>query len=206
MVVQTEKRLFGERRLTTCPKCGKVAEKDDLFCRFCGASLKDETKVSEKPAQPAKEQRYAREPEEYCFGEREHHADYTGLISFGLFLLIIGIIFIANPNIGSQLNTWVNTMSKAQMLSRPRQEIINSAVLFFALVGLSDLFVSGLRFMIYRRKWRALRSSFSGVALIIFSYLIYLYGQHTLRWQVALAYEILVIGLLVILYAIARHL
>ena len=192
--------------MTTCPKYGKVAEKDDLFCRSCGASLKDETKVSEKPGQPAEEQRYAREPEEYCFGEHERHADYTGLISFGLFLLIIGIIFVANPNIGSQLNTWVNKMSKAQMLSRPPQEIINGAVLFFALVGLSDLFVSGIRFIIHRRKWRALRSTFSGIALITFSYLIYLYGQKTLRWQVALAYEILVIGLLVILYAIARHL
>jgi hypothetical protein len=181
-----------------------VAEKDDLFCRFCGASLRDETNAPEKPTEPAEAHRYAREPEEYCFGEHERQADLTGLISFGIFLLIIGIIFVTNPNIGSQLNTWVTKMQNAQMLSRPPQEIINSSVLFFALVGLSELLVSGIRSLTYQRKWRALRTAFSGIALITFSYLIYLYGRRVLGWQIALAYEILVIGLLVILYAIVR--
>jgi hypothetical protein len=183
-----------------------VAEKNDQFCRFCGASLKDETNVSERPAQPAEEEKYASEPEEFCFGARERRADYTGLVSFGLLLLIIGIVFVANPSIFSQLNSWGTKMSQTQKLSRPPIEVINSAVLFFALIGLSNFFVSGIRWMTYKRKWRALRGAFSGVALIAFSYLVYLYGQHTLAWQMVLAYEIVVIGLLVILYGIARHL
>lgn len=183
-----------------------MAEKDDQFCHFCGASLKDQTSASEKPAQPSEGQRYAREPEDYCFGRRERRRDYTGLVSFGIFLLIVGIIFIVNTDLFSQLNSWVERMSNAQMLSRPPQEIINSAVLFFALVGVSDFFVSGVRYMVYERKRRALGTAFSGVALIAFSYLIYLYGQHTLAWQLVLAYEIVVIGLLVMVYAIARHL
>jgi len=191
--------------LITCPKCSKTAEKDNQFCRFCGASLKEETNVSEKPAQPTEQEKYTRETE-FCFGEHEHHADYAGLVSFGMLLLIIGIIFVANPSIITQLNSWAKQMSQAKMLQRPPQEIINSAVLFFALIGLSDFLVSGIRAMTHRRKWRALRNAFSGVATLTFAYLIYLYGQHTLVWELVLALEIVVIGLLVILYGIARHL
>ncbi|HML02547.1 MAG TPA: zinc ribbon domain-containing protein [Candidatus Bathyarchaeia archaeon] len=190
--------------MVNCPKCGKVAEKDDLFCRFCGASLGHETDAPQKPTQPAEDYRYAKEPEEYCFGEHERHTDLTGLISFGIFLLIIGVIFVTNPNIGAQLNTWATKMQNTQMLSRPPQEIISSAVLFFAVIGLSELLISGIRSLTYKRRWRALRTAFSGIALITFSYLIYLYGKRVLGWQIALAYEILVIGLLVILYAIVR--
>ena len=158
-----------------------------------------------KRAKTAEEEKYRREPE-FCFGEHERHADYTGLVSFGLFLLIIGIIFIANPSILSQLNSWTNQMSQAQKLLRPPPEIINSAALFFALVGLSDFIVSGIRLITHRRRRRAVRNVFSGVAVITFSYLVYLYGQRTLVWQIALAYEILVIGLLVIIHALVRHL
>jgi hypothetical protein len=182
-----------------------VAEKDDQFCRFCGASLKAETRASEKPAQSAAEEKYAREPE-FCFGERERHADYTGLVSFGLLLLIIGIVFVANPSIFSQLDSWGKQMSRAQMLLRPSREIINSTVLFFALVGLSNFFVSGIRWMTYKRKRRALRDVFSGAAMIMFSCLVYLYGQRTLVWQMVLACEIVVIGLLVVTYGVVRHL
>jgi len=192
--------------LATCPKCGKTAEEDDQFCRFCGASLKTQTGTTEGTGQPTGEQRRVREPEEYCYGPRERRGDYPGLVSFGLFLLIVGAVFVVNPSIFSQLNSWGNKMSQLQMLQRPPQEIINSAMLFFVLVGLSDFFVSGLRYVVYKRKRRALGTAFSGVALIAFSYLIYLYGQHKLGWQLTLAYEIVVIGLLVIVYAVASHL
>jgi hypothetical protein len=191
--------------LETCPKCGKETGKDDQFCQFCGASLKVDMETPVKPAEQADEQKYTSEPE-YCFGEHERYADYTGLVSFGIFLLIIGIIFVANPNIFSQLNSWTNKMSQAQKLLRPPAGIINSAVLFFALVGLSDFFVSGIRLVTHRRRRRALRDVFSGVAVITFSYLVYLYGQRTLVWQVALAYEVVAIGLLIIVYALVRHL
>jgi hypothetical protein len=204
-LLQPKSVIWSCTVLTTCPRCGKEAERDDQFCRFCGAPLKVETKTPVKPAEPAEEEKYREEPE-FCFGERERHADYTGLVSFGLFLLIIGVIFVANPSIFSQLNSWANQMSKAQSLLRPPREVINSAVLFFVLVGLSDFFVSGIRFMTHRRKRRAVRNVFSGVALITFSYLVYLYGQRTLVWQIVLALEILVIGLLVIIYGLTRHL
>jgi hypothetical protein len=188
-----------------CPKCGAETDKDDQFCRFCGASLKAGTKAPEKPAEPSDKEKYARETE-ICFGERERHPDYTGLVSFGIFLLIIGIIFIANPNIFSQLNSWTKQMSTAQMLLRPPREIINSAVLFFALIGLSNFFVSGIRFMTYKSKRRALGDVLSGVALMTFSYFVYLYGQRTLRWEMALAVEVAVIGLLVVAYGVVGYL
>lgn len=191
--------------LTTCPEFGKKTGLDDQFCRFCGALLKVDTETTGKPAEPAEYEKNTVEPE-VCYGERERHADYTGLVSFGIFLIIIGVIFVANPNVLSQFNSWINQMSKARALLRPSLGIINSVALFFALIGLSDFFVSGLRAMTHRRKWRALRGFFSGVALISFSYFVYLYGQHTLVWQMVLALEILVIGLLIIIYSATRYL
>jgi len=200
----------GEITLPTCPKCGKETSADDEFCQSCGAPLKDQaqttTSGSSQPTQPTKERRPSWEQEDYCYGPHEpHYHDLTGLVSFGLFLLIIGIVFVANINLVSQFNSWGNSMSEAQKLLRPPQEIINSAVLFFALVGLSDFFVAGLRFVLFRRLRRALRSVFSGVALLAFSYLIYLYGQRTIRIELTIAYEIVVIGILVMVYAIIRH-
>jgi predicted amidophosphoribosyltransferase len=66
--------------MPTCPKCGAEAEKDEKFCRFCGTRLAAET------GEPIEKESSAQE-REVCFGEGERHRDYSGLVSFGVFLL-----------------------------------------------------------------------------------------------------------------------
>ncbi|HVP92858.1 MAG TPA: hypothetical protein VMS94_03855, partial [Acidobacteriota bacterium] len=62
------------------------------------------------------------------------------------------------------------------------------------------------RFIVYRTNRRVFSSILSGIALVLFSYLIYLYGQRDLTWEVALAIEVVVCGLLVMVYSIVRYL
>ena len=184
--------------MATCPKCGAEVDKDDQFCGSCGASL------AAKAEGPPVKEHYARE-RDVCF-EGERHADYTGLVSFGIFLLIVGTIFVANPNIVSDFRVWVEAMTNANAFAKPPLGLINSAALFFGLIGVSDFFVAGLRFVVQKRRRRILSGALNGVGLVVFSYLLYLYGKGTLRGLSVLAIEVVVIGLLVIVYAIARYL
>jgi len=88
------------------------------------------------------------------------------------------------------------------MLLRPSQGLITSATLFFGLIGVSNFVVAGVRLMLDKTARRAFSDTLSGIALVIFSYLIHLYGSHAVTWQMVLAIEIVAIGLLVILYGI----
>jgi len=184
--------------MPTCPKCGAEAEKNDEFCRVCGTRLVGET------GEPVERKRYSQE-RDVCFGEGERYRDYSGLVSFGVFLLMVGIIFLVNPNLISDFRSWVDTMRTQETLLRPTQGVIDSATLFFALVGISNFFIASIRFMAHQRLRRVLTSILSGVALVSFSYFIYLYGTHALAWQMTLAAEAIVCGLLIILYSILRY-
>jgi len=185
--------------MPTCPKCGAEAEKDDEFCRFCGTRLAAET------GKPSEKESYAQE-REVCFGEGERRRDYSGLVSFGVFLLIVGIIFLANPNLISDFRLWIETMTTQKTLLRPTQGFIDSAVLFFALIGISDFFLAGVRFLAHQRLRRVLTEILSGVALALFSYFIYLYGTRAFAWQMVLAAEAVTVGLLAILYSVLHYL
>jgi len=185
--------------MPTCPKCGAETEKDDEFCRFCGTRLVAET--SELP-----EKEGSAQEREACFGEGERRRDYSGLVSLGIFLVVVGAVFLANPSVVSSFSSWIEQMTTAKTLSRPPQGLIDSATIFFGLIGLSDFFLAGVRFMADKRMRQVLADILSGVALVLFSYVIYLYGRHTLTWQMVLATEAVACGLLIILYSVLRYL
>ena len=184
--------------MPTCPKCGAETEKDDEFCRSCGASL------ATKTTKPSEKESYAQE-REICFGEGERRKDYSGLVSFGIFLLIVGVVFVVNPNVVSDFGSWIEKMTKEKTLLRPYQGLIDSATLFFGLIGLSNFFLAGVRFMVNKAMRRVLADILTGVALVLLSFLIYLYGSHVLAWQMVLAIEAVACGLLIILYSLMRY-
>lgn len=185
--------------MVNCPKCGAEVKEEDNFCINCGASLAPEVMKTARD-----ESRYSRE-RDACFGERERERDLSGLVSFGMFLLIVGSVFLVNPNIISDFQLWIEQMINEQGLVRPTGGLINSATIFFGLIGLSNFFTAGIRLLVYKARRRALTDILSGVALTLFAYLIYLYGGDVLTWQVVLAIEAVVVGLLVILYSIVRY-
>lgn len=143
---------------------------------------------------------------DFCFGERIRVEDYLGLISFGIFLIIVGIVFIASPSIVSDFSSWVKQMTSQKGYVRPPDGLIIGAMIFFGLIGLSDFFKSGIRLWMGKSRRKALGNAFSGAAWVLFAYLVYLYSEQMLRAQTVLAIEIVAVGFLVILYSIIRTL
>jgi len=141
---------------------------------------------------------------ETCFSVGFRERDYLGLVSFGIFLLVVGMVFVASPNIVSDFSLWIEQMTTAQDLIRPPEGLILGAITFFGLMGASDFFKAAIRLRIARSRRRVLTDMLSGIALVLFAYLIFLYGSHVLRWQMVLAIEAVAVGLLVILYSVIR--
>jgi len=147
----------------------------------------------------------ATQERETCFGAGLRKKDYLGLVSFGAFILIVGIVFIANPNLVSDFSSWIEQMTGEQHLIRPPEGLVSSAILFFTLIGLSNFFEAGIKLWITKIMRQVLADILSGVALVLFAYLIHLYGSYALTWQMVIAIEAIAIGLLVVLYSIARY-
>ncbi len=144
--------------------------------------------------------------EDTCFGETRRGRDYMGLVSFGFFLLVVGIIFIANPNIISDFGSWIENMADRQDLLRPPEGLLVSGTLFFGLIGAFNFFQGGIRFLTRASKRQALVDVLTGIAWVLFAYLIHLYSIYRLEWQLVLAFEVVAVGLLVILYSVIRQL
>jgi len=142
---------------------------------------------------------------ETCFGAGFRKKDYLGLVSFGAFILIVGIVFVANPNLVSDFSSWIEQVTDEQHLIRPSEGLVSSAILFFTLIGLSNFFEAGIKLWIVKARRRVLADILSGVALVLFAYLIHLYGSYALTWQIVIAIEAIAVGLLVVLYSIARY-
>jgi len=147
----------------------------------------------------------ATQERETCFGAGLRKKDYLGLVSFGAFILIVGIVFIANPNLVSDFSSWIEQMTGEQHLIRPPEGLVSSAILFFTLIGLSNFFEAGIKLWITKIMRQVLADILSGVALVLFAYLIHLYGSYALTWQMVIAIEAIAVGLLVVLYSIARY-
>jgi len=183
--------------MPTCPKCSAEVKEGDKFCPYCGASLALET------PKPAEERKHIRE-RDTCFGEEEK--DYLGLVSFGFFLLAVGITYTLNPNVIEDFRFWVEQLSLRKTLVEPPEGLVFSATLFFGIIGVFDFAKAGIRLATNDVKRRVVANVFSGIALILFAYLIHLYGIGVLTWQTTIGTEIIACGLLIALYSIIRSL
>ena len=141
---------------------------------------------------------------EFCFGERRKTKDYFGILSLGIFIIVVGVILITNPNLFSELGTWVEQMGDQGNLVRPPDGLIFSGVVFIGLLGVSDFIKVALRLAVDSPRRKALSDIHSGIALVGFAYFLHLYGSNVISWQLTLAFEIVVIGLLVFSYSALR--
>ena len=173
-----------------CTKCGKENVEGTKSCVNCGKSL-----ISENH----------RKKEDTCFGEGVQRRNYLGLVSFGIFIIIVGIIFGNNPNVISDFRLWIEQMVSEQLFTRPPVDLLNTATLFFGLLGLSNFFMAVIRFMFEKVRRRVLTDILSGVALVLFAYLLHLYEGYVITWQKVLAIEAIACGLLIILYSLVRY-
>lgn len=183
-----------------CEKCGAQVSDEDQFCPSCG-----------NPVKPGVERRALRRPRharerDVCFGREEPRGDPLGVVEFGLFLLVVGAVYMSNPNILNSFVSWVRTMSDLQTAIRPPATLINSAALFFGLIGVSNLLTAGIRTMVDKVWRRILPDILAGLGLLAFAYVINLYGQRVIAWTNILAIMAIVFGAMVILYTFLRNL
>jgi len=174
--------------MVTCSKCGTKNQKQAEFCTNCGVSL-----FSPKRSEIRKDK---------CFGKEKRDRDYMGFISFGSFLIIIGIIISVNTSVFSNFLVWLNQLTNGKVWIRPSEDLITSVTLFFGLLGISNFFIAALKLIFNRSKRRGLSDIFSGIALILFAYMFNLYNDNVLRLRMILAIEVIICGLLIILYSI----
>ena len=177
--------------MVICSKCGKKNQEKAEYCTSCGASLFTHQRKNHH--------------EDTCFGEEKDDKDYLGLISFGTFLIIIGIVITANSNVFSVFFSWIKQLATEKIWIRPSDEFITSITLFFGLSGISNFFIAALRFITKRNRRRVLTEILSGFALLFFAYLLNLYNNYVLRLRMVLAIEIVICGLLIIMYSISRY-
>ena len=171
----------------------------DRFCPICGAP------VGAEEGKPKREvYRRARE-EDLCFGGREPRGDPLGLVGLGLFLSVIGIVFVLNQSIASEVIDWFGQLVEQQAMVRPPTELVYSGALFFGLLGASNLLTACIRIAVDKVWGRILSDILAGAGLLSFAYLISLYGMQAIEWTTVIGAEAVVFGVLVILYAVLRN-
>ena len=180
-----------------CKKCGEEIKENDWFCKSCGISVKDDVAEHHRV-------RYNRE-RDLCFGREEPGRDPLGIVNFGLFLLIVGVVFSYNSSIIQNFVSWIQSLANQGTFVRPPISLISSASLFFGGLGVANLFVAVLRLMIDKVWRRILSDLLSGVGLLSFAYLINLYGEHLIAWTQVLAFGAIIFGILVIFYTFLRN-
>ena len=158
--------------MTRCMRCGAENKSESRFCYSCGSRLL-----------------WAARP-----------PDPLGLAGFAFFLVIVGIVVSANPNVFSDAVTWFSRWPTTGPLVRPPEPLIGSAVLFFALSGASSLLIALARIAIQRLWIRAVADAFTAVGLLSFAFLVSVYERHALSGPAALGLEAAVIGTLLFVY------
>jgi len=167
-----------------CRKCGAEYQEGAKFCTKCSSSITEEW----------------RPPRDECFGEKKQETDYIGLVSFGIFLLVVAYLFLTNPWLGEEIVSFFTNLFDGKFL--PSGELIYVFTLFLILIGASSFVTAGIRAAIKQPFKKSLSDVFGGVAFITFAYLVNRYNQGVLDWQIALVIEIIIIGILIILYGI----
>ena len=179
--------------MPVCSKCGAQVDADDEFCESCGASLRTESR--------RRSTRRIQRDRDLCFGE-EPQGDPLGIMDFGLLLLTVGIVFQLNSGVFSQFISWVQGIGDAGAYIKPPGSMMKSIVTFFGLIGASNFLTAIIRLQIDRTPRRIISDVLSGIALLVFAYLINLHFSGAMTWMIALAYEAIVVGILVIVGAL----
>lgn len=126
--------------------------------------------------------------------------DPLGVAGFALFLVILGIVYAANPGVFGQFLDWSRQWATGGAPSRPPRELIASAALFFGLTGVSSFAIGALRLGTSGLWVRAIGDGMSGVALLALAFLLSLYERRALSGAGVLALEAVVVGLLIFVY------
>ncbi len=92
-----------ENHLSFCSKCGEKLSPTSKFCPKCGASL-----VTSEPAVSHVRERRKRK-----------ESDAFGLVSAGLFFLLLGIVYLSVPNMYDAVQAFILDFSLVEVSEQP---------------------------------------------------------------------------------------
>ena len=184
--------------MSFCERCGSKVEGDDHYCPSCGASLKPGT-----PRISRRERSYRRKGD-LCFGDSGR--DPLDVVEFGLFLLVVGVVFWLNPNVFGEFIAWVTLMADLEAYVDPPAVLTTGLTMFFGLIGGSNILTAAMRLFVDKNRGRILTDVLSGAALLTFTYLVSLLFRGEMVWTSVLAIEAIVVGASIVLYSILMRL
>ena len=173
-----------------CDRCGVVNREGARFCMSCGAPL-----VPMAAAVPATQGVFTPPPPSY-----RHEHDRFGIVGLAFFLLSIGVIFAANPNLASELRLWTSDWTTLGPLVRPPQGVITSAALFFAVEGVLMFVLAWIRVALRDRRMRATSTALQGIGDLVFAYLLVLYADRLIGGPFVIAVLAGVVGALLMIW------
>jgi len=182
--------------LPYCEKCGAEVSEDQRHCPECGVPVS-------KGFPRRRRGRRRRRDDDLCFG-RESDGDPLDLLEFGLFLVLVGAVFLSNPSVPAELVDWVTLMADLSAPIRPPSSLLSSATLFFGLIGLSNLFTAVVRVLMDKVWRRILPDLLAGAGFLALAYLASLYAKEAITFTNVIAVEAIVLGISVVLYAALR--
>lgn len=181
-----------------CASCGAENKDDAKFCFSCGVPIAGTAPAPSPTAVPPPLS--PPPPPPWWTWPREKGPDFMGLVGLAFFLFVVGFVFYANPNLGTDLRLWSDRVVRNGLFARPPEGVITSAVLFFFLMGIASFVTATLRVVVGRHRFRALSDVIGGVALVLLSFLLSLYASRTISGQLVLATWAAVLGVLLLIY------
>lgn len=183
-----------------CPKCGTENNAEVAFCVYCGAVLPIGSRQTPVDVPPVSTVVPPSAVKPIPPAVRERHPDFVGLIGLAFFLLIVGIVFTLNSGLLNDFRLWWDRVVAGGLFVRPPAGIIESGILFFGLLGLSNFLTSGLRWLLDRSRFGALARVLAGVAFLALALLLTRYGSQAISGQLVVSIWTAVLGALLIIY------
>lgn len=136
--------------------------------------------------------------------ERRRNKAYFDLISFGGFLIIVGLTFFLYPDIPLEIRVLFETLSEKHVF-RPSPYLSEAAAIFFTMIGILNFVIGGMRLTAGWSWQRSLQDAFWGIALVFLGYLIWLYSEGTIGGWLVWPTFLIVAGILVAVNGLIRY-
>lgn len=136
--------------------------------------------------------------------ERRRSRAYFDLISFGGFLIIVGLTFSLYPKIPSEIKVFFEILSE-QRVFRPSPYLSEAAAIFFTMIGILNFAIGGMRLTAGWPWQRSLQDASWGIALVFLGYLLWLYSEGTISGWLVWPTFLIVAGILVVVNGLIRY-
>lgn len=128
-----------------------------------------------------------------------------GLLSFGGFVIIVGLTLFIYPETFTIIGTYIRNLVDQKTWIKPPYPLPEAAALFVISIGVLSFVVAVARLTAGHPWYRALQDASWGTALVFLGYLFMLYAQETMRARLILPTFIILAGVLIVANVVFRY-